>query len=171
MPDLAALREELRQDAPLAGRGIHGESHWLPVAHVGLELAQRTPEADPLVVLLFALFHDAGREHDGIDQDHGWRGADLARWYRSRRRYAATPAQQATLETACRDHTQGETTDDPTIGICWDADRLDLRRVGVAVNARYLSTDAARAMLVSGLPPRGDWVSLAVVYARLMGGR
>jgi hypothetical protein len=34
---------------------------------------------------------------------------------------------------------------DPTIGACWDADRLNLWRVGVAPARRLLSTAAARS--------------------------
>ena len=41
----------------------------------------------------------------------------------------------------------GETTTDPTIGCCWDADRLDLGRVGIEPEAEYQSTVAAREMV------------------------
>jgi uncharacterized protein len=33
---------------------------------------------------------------------------------------------------------------DPTIGVCWDADRLDLPRVGRTIQPRLLNTGAAR---------------------------
>ncbi|MBB6018173.1 hypothetical protein HNQ04_003450 [Deinococcus radiopugnans ATCC 19172] len=32
---------------------------------------------------------------------------------------------------ACKHHASGQTTDEPTLGACWDADRLDLPRVGI----------------------------------------
>jgi len=32
---------------------------------------------------------------------------------------------------------------DPTVQTCWDADRLDLGRVGIKPAARYLSLEAA----------------------------
>jgi hypothetical protein len=36
---------------------------------------------------------------------------------------------------------------DGTIGTCWDADRLDLPRVGIWPSAALLSTDAAGELL------------------------
>lgn len=35
----------------------------------------------------------------------------------------------------------------PTIGVCWDADRLDLTRVGMTPKPKLLSTQAARDFL------------------------
>ena len=35
-------------------------------------------------------------------------------------------------------------SDDPTTGACWDADRLNLWRVGITPAARLLSTTEAR---------------------------
>jgi hypothetical protein len=48
------------------------------------------------------------------------------------------------LAHAMHHHTDGLTTDDPLVGACWDADRLDLPRVGIAPVGRYLSTATAR---------------------------
>ena len=36
------------------------------------------------------------------------------------------------------------TTDDPTIGTCWDADRLDIGRVGIIPHERFMSTAAGK---------------------------
>jgi uncharacterized protein len=47
------------------------------------------------------------------------------------------------LVRAIHVHTGGQVENDPTIGTCWDADRLDLPRVGKTVNGAYLSTQAA----------------------------
>jgi uncharacterized protein len=43
-------------------------------------------------------------------------------------------------------------SDDPTIGTCWDADRLDLAREGVGIQprARYMSTEFAREIADHG---------------------
>jgi hypothetical protein len=55
-------------------------------------------------------------------------------------------------------------TDDPTVGACWDADRLDLPRVGVTVDPRLLSTAAARnlrhiaAVFARGAIPNTSWL-------------
>jgi uncharacterized protein len=45
---------------------------------------------------------------------------------------------------ACEYHHQGITSDDPTIGTCFDADRLDLPRVGIWPEPQYMSTEAGR---------------------------
>ncbi|MFM7373822.1 MAG: hypothetical protein ACKO39_01545, partial [Chthoniobacterales bacterium] len=47
----------------------------------------------------------------------------------------------------CRTHTDGLTEADPTIQACWDADRLDLGRVGITPHASRLCTDAARNLM------------------------
>lgn len=52
----------------------------------------------------------------------------------------------ALLEEAIALHADGEVTEDPTIGTCWDADRLDLLRVGITPSSELLSTAAARTL-------------------------
>lgn len=70
---------------------------------------------------------------------------------------------------AKHDHAFGETCSDPTIALCWDADRLDIGRVGIAPDPIYFSTETARALAASGRrlhwadgPP--DWHELAVRF-------
>lgn len=43
------------------GSVIHGPPHWTAVAKTGRQLAERTPGADSLVVVLFAILHDCLR--------------------------------------------------------------------------------------------------------------
>ena len=122
---------------------LHGLAHWERVCENGVALAGATDGADPEVVGLFALFHDSMRVNDGRDPDHGRRGSALARELAG-----LLPLEQWQLEqltTACDGHTDGFVSDDPTVGACWDADRLDLPRVGIQPTARLLSTVAARA--------------------------
>ncbi|MEZ6235591.1 MAG: hypothetical protein R3B68_15505 [Phycisphaerales bacterium] len=54
------------------------------------------------------------------------------------------PAVLAARRAACRDHTHARTHPDPTIATCFDADRLDLARVGTTPHPGRLCTDAAR---------------------------
>jgi uncharacterized protein len=49
------------------------------------------------------------------------------------------------LEFACQEHTNGGVSSDPTIGVCWDADRLNLGRVEIRPDPRWLSTKWARS--------------------------
>jgi hypothetical protein len=46
----------------------------------------------------------------------------------------------------------GGISNNPTVGTCWDADRLDLDRVGISVDASYMSTEEGRKL--SSLRPR-----------------
>ncbi|MGB5446898.1 MAG: hypothetical protein WBM99_15485, partial [Psychromonas sp.] len=41
-------------------------------------------------------------------------------------------------------HAFHQLSTDPTIGTCWDADRLDLGRYGIYPKAQFLSTEAAK---------------------------
>ena len=48
------------------------------------------------------------------------------------------------LYEACKYHTHAHTHQDITIKTCWDSDRLDLGRVGIMPNPKYLCTDIAK---------------------------
>jgi uncharacterized protein len=122
---------------------LHGLAHWERVHENGVALARVTASADSEVVRLFALFHDSMRLNDGHDLDHGRRGSALARELADI--LPLEPWQLDRLIAACDGHTDGFVSDDPTVGACWDADRLDLPRVGIQPEARLLSTAAARA--------------------------
>lgn len=137
---------ELRQAVQarfLLGRfTCHGPDHWARVEEFGMRLAPLTG-ADLVVVRYFALFHDSCRESDGQDPDHGARGGELARQLRGRL-FEMEDRRFELLVEACRTHTAGLNHPDPTIGTCWDSDRLDLLRVGLVPDPHYLSTEAAR---------------------------
>lgn len=126
------------------GSRIHGPTHWAGVAAAGLTLLDSTPEADPLVVLLFAMFHDSMRQSDGHDPEHGKRGAELARRMRDAGEFELDEKRLLKLEQACTYHDKGQTSADPSIGVCWDADRLNLLRVNIRPKPALLSTSAAR---------------------------
>lgn len=98
----------------------------------------------------FGVFHDAARHSEGTDARHGHRAVGLVDQYRSR--LGLTDTQLKLLQWACEHHASGQTTDDPTVGACWDADRLDLPRVGIQPQAKYLSTAAGRAQALRLFP-------------------
>lgn len=127
-----------------AGRrtGIHGDAHWRRVGEAGLFLAERE-EVSAHVVLLFAILHDCRRENDGHDPGHGPRAAALAEQI-GHEPLGLTAEELARLAHALREHDRGRVTRDPLVGACWDADRLDLHRVGIAPKPRLLSTATAR---------------------------
>lgn len=126
-------------------RGYHGITHWARVMQNGLRIAELNG-ADRDVVSLFAVFHDARRVNESRDKDHGLRGAELARSFRGTLVHLDDDRFESLYE-ACRLHTNGLTTAEPTLQACWDADRLDLGRVGIIPLPDRLCTDAARDLL------------------------
>ncbi len=125
---------------PLEGR--HGRDHWQRVFENGMRLAMRTC-ADTEVVALFALMHDLGRQNEGIDSEHGARSAEIAKQLRSGHSFL-NDAQFQFLYQACAQHNLGYTQANITIQTCWDADRLDLGRIGMMPKPQFLCTDAAK---------------------------
>ena len=125
---------------PLDGR--HGRRHWQRVLENGLRLAEHTG-ADREIVALFALMHDLGRQNEGIDSEHGVRSAQIASELRTAHPFLDGKRFQI-LYTACEQHNLGYTEGDITVQTCWDADRLDLGRIGMMPEPRYLCTAAAR---------------------------
>lgn len=145
MHDLPAILATILAGYTLPIRGAHGVAHWARVLENGLRVAESTG-ADAEVVTLFALFHDARRVGEYRDEGHGLRGAQLASALRGTLVHL-DDARFALLFEACRLHTDGLTAGDPTLLACWDADRLDLGRVGVTPKPHRLCTDAARGLI------------------------
>jgi len=145
MHDYAAIAAAILDGYDLPIHGYHGIVHWARVLENGLRVAEAT-HADREVVTLFALFHDARRVNDDWDPGHGQRGGDLA-WSLRGGLVHLEDARFDLLYEACRLHTDGHTTGDPTLLACWDADRLDLGRVGIHPAPHRLCTDAARALI------------------------
>ena len=105
----------------------------------GLLLAAETG-ADVTIVRLFALFHDSKRADDGFDIEHGPRGAEFAKAYFEEHRLGINQAQFNKLYHACKFHTTEPRSGDATIDTCYDADRLDLGRVGIKLNPEKMAT-------------------------------
>lgn len=136
----------LRSQFTLSWSGIHGISHWERVRENGLRLARSTG-ADAELVELFAFLHDSRRQNDGGDPEHGPRAAELAMGLEGEF-YSVGSERLQLLCDACRDHSEGYIEADPTIQTCWDADRLDLGRIGIEPDPRHLCTVAAKRQKV-----------------------
>ena len=136
------LIQLLRQEFALDWVGIHGAPHWARVKENGLRLSEATG-ANVKVVEAFAFLHDARRLNDGYDRHHGRRAAALARGLPDAL-LDLTATEVDLLAAACEGHSDGVMTADITVCTCWDADRLDLGRVGVVPDPVRLCTEAAR---------------------------
>ena len=142
---------------------LHGLTHWQQVERNGLLLASETG-ADTEVVRLFALFHDSKRADDGIDKEHGARGAEFAKACFEEHRLDISQEQFDKLYHACKFHTIEHRSGDATINTCYDADRLDLGRVWIKLDPNKMATAfgarIAQKSLDEGVEPKDmrEWL-------------
>jgi uncharacterized protein len=139
IPELIAT---IRAQFALDWYGIHGIQHWERVRENGLRLARNTG-ANPTVVELFAHLHDSRRLDEWEDIGHGPRAAAYLQTLRGRY-FEISDEELELLVHACRHHSDGFMEGDITVLTCWDADRLDLGRVRIRPDPRYLCTAAAQ---------------------------
>lgn len=142
------LKEYLKEHTDRWYSPYHGIEHWDRVWENAQTIGWNT-EADMEVVEYFAYLHDSQRWDEGEDTEHGPRAAGF--WKEHRDLFNLTDAQFKILLKAVSGHTVAmpgdKAGDDPTLAVCWDADRLDIGRVGKVVNADYLFTDFARDLI------------------------
>lgn len=135
-------------------RGIHGLAHWARVYQNAI-LLRGDKDVDDTYLELFALLHDIGREHDGIDQSHGLKAAS---WMQLNLDGIVEGQHADTVSVAVYYHTlarPGEKLDiDKPVRdvaeICWDADRLDIGRTGVRPHEKYFHTKSGISVLSKG---------------------
>ena len=159
MIDFETLWNTVLDDPELKKSYIHGPEHWARVERNGIYIGEQTG-ADLTVIRLFALFHDCRRQNDGIDPGHGRRGAEYAKTLRHEL-IEISDEQFDTFYNACKLHTRQIHTEDVTVGACWDADRLDLGRIGIKPIAKFLNTTIAKNIVNNN-----EWESLAEISLR-----
>lgn len=138
--DRTGLIALIKSEFKLNWDGIHGANHWARVLHHGKNIGQ-IRKADLLVVELFGFLHDSCRLDDHRDPKHGERAAEFAHGIHGDF-YQLKPKQLSELCHALRHHSGGDVSTNKTIQTCWDADRLDLGRVGIFPSPKYLSQEA-----------------------------
>lgn len=151
MFDREGLLLFIRDRFKIDWNGVHGIPHWARVKDNGLKLCDHYPDADPLVVEIFAWVHDLERVNDGTDPEHGPRGAALIVTELLGKYFELDDQQAEDLVIAVRDHSKGLTDGTATVQVCWDADRLDLGRVGGTPDPNRLCTQIAKT------PEMIDW--------------
>lgn len=123
---------------------VHGISHWRRVWEIGNYLAKQT-KADIEVVNLFAYLHDAKRQDEYDDLEHGQRASVFILELYSKKLLSISKSQLDKLLFACEHHSNSNVkSNDITIQTCWDADRLDLWRIGITPNKLFLNTAFAK---------------------------
>lgn len=131
----------LRKESPFFDSPIHGLKHWQTVERNAHYLASFN-NADIKVLSYFAYFHDCMRQNEYIDKGHGPRGAAFA--IKHRDKIPLNDIQFKQLTDACKGHTYGTRPECITVNTCWDADRLDLLRVGIMPDANRLHNEEAK---------------------------
>ena len=141
------LINQLQRESKLFHSTIHGFKHWRRVEKNGLYLSQFN-DGDPAVISHFAYFHDCMRFNEHKDDGHGLRGGRYA--LKNKDILDLNKDQLNTLYKACAGHTGGINPSCDTIACCWDADRLDLRRVGIRLDLKWINTTIAKQIVTNG---------------------
>lgn len=131
--------------------GDHGLSHWLRVIRYSLRLARGT-SVDKNLLILFGLLHDSQRLDEYDDHFHGPRASQSLTSLREGGYLTLSDKDFLRLSRACEWHTVGFGSEPPDIflRIVWDADKLDLPRLGVEVLPELLWTDKAKDIVEAG---------------------
>jgi uncharacterized protein len=138
--DLDGILLEVGAQFTLDWDGIHGFPHWERVHRHAVRIARLRDGSLP-VVELFAILHDSCRENENRDPEHGPRAAEFARSLAGTH-FELPKKELSELCIAIRDHSRGRVSTNVNIQTCWDADRLDLGRVGIKPDPRFLSKEA-----------------------------
>jgi len=141
--DRKALFEYLRGHFRLDWTGWHGAPHWSRVLRNGLLIARHESGVREDVVRLFAFLHDHERREEDEDFGHGNRAVLNAINLRGKY-FDIDDTGFLLLCQAMAEHSDGKLEADITVQACWDADRLDLGRVGILPDAKYLCTAYAK---------------------------
>jgi len=136
------LAKHCYQQYKMNHQGYHGYKHWSRVFQNGKHIA-KAENANIKVVGLFSLLHDTQRINENRDPQHGYRAAQHAYSIRGRF-FDITDQEMRLLDEALTYHSDGYTDADITVQTCWDADRLDLTRVGIMPKAEKLCTQTAK---------------------------
>lgn len=143
------LLDQIKVDTNIWKSPIHGLQHWRDVEKNGSFLA-RGKGINLNVISYFSYLHDCCRENENNDPLHGPRAARYAKNHRHL--FDLNDIEFKLLLRACSGHTFADPSNvigfDKTISVCWDADRLDLTRVGIKPDTRRLFTEEARIMCV-----------------------
>ena len=141
------LLSQIQKDTVIWKSDIHGLEHWLRVEENG-HLISDVTGADKAVVSYFAYLHDCQRWNEFDDPRHGPRAALYAQ--KNRSLIELDDDQFELLKRACSGHTHampnGIAGANRTLAACWDGDRLDITRVGVDIDPRYLFSTFSKEM-------------------------
>ncbi|MCK5100222.1 MAG: hypothetical protein KAR45_19080, partial [Desulfobacteraceae bacterium] len=138
--------KKIKQQLKISPDSIHAESHWKRVAFFGEYIAKKEG-LNARLIKLFAYFHDSKRHNDSFDPEHGPRAAEYIKTFKLTE-LGINEKERDQLIFACQYHTYEKKTDDRDILACWDSDRLDLPRAGIAIDPDRLFTETAKNIVL-----------------------
>jgi len=160
---ISTLKDYIEENKQVWHSPFHGINHWDNVWMNGQEIGWAV-DADMEVVEYFSYLHDCQRWSEGSDWLHGPRAAQFA--HENRELFDLSSSQFKDLIGAVAGHTKLQpgckAGENPTIAACWDADRLDIWRVGYAVDPRYLFTERAKDL--ADLMPDGRYMTMDEIF-------
>ena len=160
---ISALKDYIEENKQVWHSPFHGINHWDNVWMNGQEIGLAV-DADMEVDEYFSDLHDCQRWSEGSDWLHGPRAAQFA--HENRELFDLSSSQFKDLIGAVAGHTKLQpgckAGKNPTIAACWDADRLDIWRVGYAVDPRYLFTERAKDL--ADLMPDGRYMTMDEIF-------
>ena len=124
------------------GLALHGISHLRRVSILSGRLASAVGE-DVEAAVVMGFLHDCARTDDKAGDGHAHDSSVLARCLLGRF-YPHLDADR--ICHAIARHADGEVTDDGLAACLWDADRLELKRIGREIDLDLLSTEVARRL-------------------------
>jgi len=137
-PDYSLIEKMAMRRFALGQDSYHGPAHWKRVLANGRFISSHL-NLNSDFIHHFAWLHDCCRENESYDPQHGTRAASFAKEL-YKKEIQLTPMLFEKLIFTLEHHNKGKVSDDLQIGACWDADRLELGRVGIYPDAKYMST-------------------------------
>jgi uncharacterized protein len=130
--------------------GDHGIHHWERVYENTQLLAQHY-NITSKVFELFAMLHDSKRENEFEDINHGKRAALFVKELVDSEIINLSKEDKNRLIFACSNHTKpnkrAKLYNDIVVQICFDADKLDIGRVGIIPEEQYFQTTFAKELI------------------------
>ena len=132
---------------PLAqfGRDKADVAHYLYLVQYNGRLLAGAENANLCIVEQFSLLHHTQRRNERRDPSDGHRAARYAKSLRGVW-FDLSDKEMELLTEALKYHSDGYTEADITVQVCWDADRLDLGRVGIKPAPHRLCTASAKSV-------------------------
>ena len=145
----------------------HGRQHWAQVHKLVLALSEQLqlkPWAQACVEV-FAWTHELARKNDATEEQHSLESSEYFLRISSRIFPELDTRQRKLIALAIAHHADGTTAWEhildkgnpiadledsclaDILGCCWDADRLDLLRMGVIPESKIMSTSAWQAVM------------------------